>query len=168
MYQTDYTQMRYRIKKERTQTMNETSKLVKCGLGLLLTIIIVVGGIFGLDIDVEMKENTEITEPQEETTAPDTTEAPISTTVVPDEVVPAPSVTEAPSQTEKEPEIVPPVVEDEKPIDKEDETVIPPSDNTETKEPTDYATESGDEEVQTPTVDESEGEDVAQTTDKND
>ena len=41
--------------------MSENKGLVKCVLGFLLALIVIVGGIFGLDIDVEVTDDTQNT-----------------------------------------------------------------------------------------------------------
>ena len=39
--------------------MSENKGLVKCAIGFVLAILVIVGAIFGLDVDVEVTDNTE-------------------------------------------------------------------------------------------------------------
>ena len=68
--------------------MSETKGLVvKCVLGFLLSIIIIVGGIFGLDVKVDVEDTSTDTSVSEEEVAPpvqdeitETEETPVDTT----------------------------------------------------------------------------------------
>lgn len=67
--------------------MSETKGLVKCVLGFLLSIIIIVGGIFGLDVKVDVEDTStdtpvleeEVTPPTQDDVA-NTEETPVDTT----------------------------------------------------------------------------------------
>lgn len=48
--------------------MSETKRIVKCVLGFLLAIIIIVGGAVGLDVDVTVQEDAETTQAEVEET----------------------------------------------------------------------------------------------------
>ena len=55
----DYNPYGYRIKKKGHKDMSEKKGLVKCAIGFVLTILVIVGAMFGLNVDVEVSENTE-------------------------------------------------------------------------------------------------------------
>lgn len=50
--------------------MSENKGLAKCAIGLVLAILVIVGAIFGLDINVEVNESTENTPALEENFVP--------------------------------------------------------------------------------------------------
>lgn len=69
--------------------MSENKGLVRCVLGFLLAILVVVGGIFGLDVKVEVEDTTDVTAPpavedvvpnQDETPQPETQDSPAEST----------------------------------------------------------------------------------------
>jgi hypothetical protein len=103
--------------------MSENKGLVKCVLGFLLAILVIAGGIFGLNVDVEVTENTENATTSEETFGPVykdvPTEVPVDTT---DEVVDS---DESPADSTP--------TEDEQPVVDESDgaEVTQPTDNTE-------------------------------------
>ena len=106
--------------------MSENKGLVRCAIGFVLAIIIIVGAIFGLNVDVEVTETTENNPTSDETFAPIdkdsenvTDEVPVDTT---DEVV----------DTEQSPADSTPTEEDVPSVDESDEAeVTQPTDNTE-------------------------------------
>lgn len=79
--------------------MNEKKGLAKCILGLLLSILVMVGGAFGLDVQVNVEdaetsppEVVETTAEEKEVTAPDedveTEQSPVESTTTEDEEPP--------------------------------------------------------------------------------
>ena len=120
--------------------MNENKNLVKCALGFLLAILVIVGGIFGLDVNVRVNDTSTDAPTMEEPVASD---VPVDETVVEstenedavdtdkvvddttDEVVDPehPSGDSAPSE-EEQPSVDEPVVDEvTDPTDENEETV---------------------------------------------
>lgn len=141
MYQIDYTQMRYRIKTKGHKKMNEKRSLVKTIIGFVLVIVVIIGGMYGFNVDVEIQdivdttESTSIAPPPTEITEDNVVDVPSETTQV------VPEVTTSTPTTATKPEVIEPEVTTEVKVD---DTVEEPS---ETEQPS-STTES------TPVVDE--------------
>lgn len=110
--------------------MSETKGLVKCVLGFLLSIIIIVGGIFGLDVKVDVEDTSTDTSVSEEEVAPP----------VQDEIT---ETEETPVDTTENQDVVDEVVDTEN----------SPADSTPTEDKQPVVDESGEAEVTQPTDD---------------
>jgi hypothetical protein len=122
--------MGVRIKKKGHKTMSETKGLVKCVLGFLLAILIIVGGIFGLDVKVDVEDTSTDTTVSEEEVAPP----------VQDEIT---ETEETPVDTAENQDVVDEVVDTEN----------SPADSTPTEDEQPVVDESGEAEVTQPTDD---------------